>query len=89
MNVSAFPPSPVRIPHAAAQAAAEYRKVSGASEAAREPGAAESSLVEILTPEERAFFEQQMALGPLTYREGGTDREPADAPTGRRLDVRG
>ncbi len=89
MNVSAFPPSPVRIPQAAAQAAAEYRKISGASEVASEPAGAESSLIEILTPEERAFFEQQMALGPLTYREGGADREPVDAPTGRRLDVRG
>jgi len=48
-----------------------------------------ASLWHVLTPEERAFFEQAANLGPLTYRPG---REPAagpEPPTGRRLDVRG
>lgn len=51
--------------------------------------AAGRSLWEILTPEEREFFEQQASLGPLTYRPGQASRENAPAPTGRRIDVRG
>ena len=51
--------------------------------------AAGRSLWEILTPEERAFFEQQAPLGPLTYRPGGTSVDRAPAPTGRSIDVRG
>jgi hypothetical protein len=48
-----------------------------------------SSLWEVLTPEEREFFAQQQALGPLTYRRGGAPASDAPAPTGRRIDVRG
>jgi hypothetical protein len=55
----------------------------GPSGAAAQP----SSLWEILTPEERAFFTQQASLGPLGYRPGGQVSRPA-APTGQRLDVR-
>jgi len=54
----------------------------------REPVATRAaSLWEILTPEERAFFAEQAALGPLSYRPG-TAVAPATAPTGQRLDVR-
>jgi hypothetical protein len=50
------------------------------------PGVASPvSLWEILTPEERAFFAEQAALGPLSYAPGAA---PALAPTGQRLDVR-
>lgn len=49
----------------------------------------EPSLWELLTPEEREFFSQQAALGPLTYRPGSTAPESLPAPTGRRIDVRG
>ncbi len=45
------------------------------------------SLWEILTPEEREFFAQQAAMGPVSYRPGGQPA-PAAAPTGQRLDVR-
>lgn len=51
--------------------------------------AARRSLWEILTPEEREFFEQQASLGPVTYRPGRTSVDNASAPTGRRIDVRG
>jgi hypothetical protein len=47
------------------------------------------SLWEILTPEEREFFEQQAGLGPLTYHPGQRTRDGLSAPTGRRIDVRG
>ena len=51
--------------------------------------AARRSLWEILTPEEREFFEQQASLGPLTYHPSQMSRENVSAPTGRRIDVRG
>jgi len=47
------------------------------------------SLWDVLTPEEREFFAQQTALGPLSYRPGRGPAEHAPAPTGRRVDVRG
>jgi hypothetical protein len=50
-------------------------------------GSRATSLWEILTPEERAFFAEQAALGPLSYRPG-TATAPAIVPTGQRLDVR-
>jgi len=53
------------------------------------PSAVKGSLWEILTPEEREFFEQQASLGPVTYRPGRTSPQSVPAPTGRRIDVRG
>jgi len=53
------------------------------------PEAATPTLWDLLTAEEREFFSQQLAIGPLTYRPGGASRTDAAAPTGRRLDVRG
>ncbi len=49
--------------------------------------AREASLWETLTDDERAFFDQQAALGPLTYGKQRAASAPA-APTGQRLDVR-
>ena len=48
------------------------------------------SLWDMLTPEERDFFQQLATVGRLTYGPG-TPREDANAaaPTGRRIDVRG
>ena len=78
MNVSASPPSP----RDSAGAAGHRRRPqpAGVSEAAGDAPAAEPSLLEMLTPEERTFFAQQTALGPLTYGAGGA----AAARTGRR-----
>ncbi len=53
------------------------------------PPAGEATLWDVLTPEEREFFAQQTALGPLTYRPDGAARAGAPAPTGRRIDVKG
>lgn len=47
----------------------------------------ESSLWEVLTEEERSFFQQQALLGPLTYGKSRAAAAPS-APTGQRLDVR-
>lgn len=47
----------------------------------------ESSLWEVLTEEERSFFQQQALLGPLTYGKSQAAAAPS-APTGQRLDVR-
>lgn len=47
------------------------------------------SLQDILTPEERDFFDQVQALGPLSYSPRGPAAPAVDAPLGQRLDVRG
>jgi hypothetical protein len=49
----------------------------------------EASLWEVLTPEEREFFAQQTALGPMRYGPRRGAEAPLAAPLGRRLDVRG
>lgn len=78
--------TPVSIqPH---PAAAGGRPAPSAAARPAEAAAQPSSLWEILTPEERAFFTQQASLGPLSYRPGGP-AAPTAAPTGQRLDVRG
>jgi hypothetical protein len=59
-----------------------------ASPAAAAPPA-EATLWDLLTPEEREFFAQQSALGPITYRPGGRTAGTPPAPTGQRIDVRG
>lgn len=51
--------------------------------------AGRASLWEILTPEERAFFEEQLRIGPLTYSADRGDADGITPPTGRRIDVRG
>ena len=73
-------PSPVDRP--GERAAAPARKDATAATTA-------PALWDVLTAEEREFFAQQSALGPLTYRHGGTPAKDAPAPTGRRIDVRG
>ncbi len=47
----------------------------------------EVSLASILTPEERAFFEERASLGPLTYRPGPRTQQTA-GPRGQRIDLR-
>jgi hypothetical protein len=89
MNLSPLPPSFSRISQTPAQPGIVTRRPAESAEGPGDAAASEPSLLEILTPEERAFFEQQMALGPLTYRAGRADGDRASAPTGRRIDVRG
>ena len=48
-----------------------------------------ASLWEVLTPEERAFYLQQQALGSLTYRPNGNPGGSCSMPTGQRIDTRG
>lgn len=93
MNVSPLPLPPARTPQTSASASAQasgfLRRLAGPSDVGEDSSVAEPSLLQILTPEERAFFEQQMTLGPLTYRVGGNDNDRPTAPTGQRIDVRG
>jgi hypothetical protein len=49
----------------------------------------ESSLWELLTEDERAFFSQQASLGALTYGRARAAAPAPAAPLGQRLDVRG
>lgn len=79
------------LPPAAATHAPEPVARAHAPAAARpaaEASAHEAALRDVLSPDERAFFDQIAALGPLTY---GRPRghAPSLAPTGQRLDVRG
>lgn len=69
-------------------------RASGAAAPAASPAAsppsvpAELTLRDLLTDEERAFFDQLAQMGPLTY---GPRRGTAPAPTaplGQRIDVR-
>lgn len=64
------------------------RDATPATPAAAAP-AGETSLWEVLTPEERDFFTQQAALGPLRYGPRRASEAPVGAPLGQRLDVRG
>ena len=59
----------------------EGRGESAAS--AAPPKGADSSLWDMLTPEEREYFVRQAELGPLTY--GPRSAASPAAPTGRRL----
>jgi hypothetical protein len=64
-----------------------------AAEPAREGSAGaqpqQTSLWELLTPEEREFFAQQATLGSLTYRAAGSPSPDVPAPTGQRIDLKG
>ncbi len=49
-----------------------------------------ATLWELLTPEERTFFQQLATMGQLTYTPGDRpDDKNGAAPTGQRIDVRG
>ena len=53
------------------------------------PAAQEASFLDLLTAEERDFFAQQTALGPLTYGPRSERRDATPGPLGQRIDVRG
>lgn len=50
---------------------------------------ANEGLRAVLNEEERAYFDQIAALGPITYGRGGRSAPQAAAPRGLRLDVTG
>jgi hypothetical protein len=84
-------PAPRPAPAVASRPAEPATKTAAASTGPTEdaPDAAAPTLWDLLTAEERTFFTQQAALGPLTYRRDGGAKETPTAPTGRRIDVRG
>ncbi len=94
MNVNgSIPHRPVRPdPVAATRPAAP---VTGGGVAPANAGAAkaadarEGALWDVLTPEERDWFQQQAQLGPLTYGRPQHATSATTAPRGQRLDVRG
>jgi hypothetical protein len=81
-------PLPPNLPPAPASTPPAPRPEAPAAPAAAAPPAG-ASLWDLLTAEEREFFAEQAALGPLTYRPGGATPPGAPAPLGRRLDVKG
>lgn len=105
MSISGLPPSgganrianaygvnPRRTPAASTHPAAPAGSESaGKAEAAGKTGADQAfKLRSVLNDEERAYFDQISAMGPITYGPGskGTGMVP-EAPRGLRLDVRG
>jgi len=50
---------------------------------------ADTALLELLSPEERAVYERANAWGGLTYRADGKPADGLPVPTGRRVDLRG
>jgi hypothetical protein len=87
MNIDGSIPaslSPLRMPVPPLRPQPEAKAAEGAR-----PSAAESSLWNSLTAEEKEFFVQAANLGPVTYRPGCLRRDDPAAPVGQRVDVRG
>jgi hypothetical protein len=53
------------------------------------PVAQEASFLDLLTAEEREFFAQQTALGPLSYGPRTARPGVTPGPLGQRIDVKG
>jgi hypothetical protein len=51
--------------------------------------AQEASFLDLLTAEEREFFAQQTALGPLSYGPRTARPGATPGPLGQRIDVKG
>ncbi|MCE9600639.1 MAG: hypothetical protein K8S21_00310, partial [Gemmatimonadetes bacterium] len=67
------------------------RKTDAPTETSAPAAANGSSLWDLLTPEEQAFFSRQDTLGALTYGPGAATRQSRDtnpAPLGGRIDVK-
>jgi len=47
------------------------------------------ALWQVLTDEERAYFDAMSSLGPVSYGAGGASNAPVQAPLGQRIDVTG
>ncbi|MFB3908870.1 MAG: hypothetical protein ACE15D_10745 [Candidatus Eisenbacteria bacterium] len=89
----AFSAAPTRSAAAGGRAGQAAAAATGGRQAQEPPAAsslaAQSSFWDLLTPDEREFFEKQASLGPITYRPGGRPSDAMPAPTGQRIDVRG
>jgi hypothetical protein len=92
-SIRPFPelrPARVADPAAAAKAAAAPASTAAAPAAQQAQAPQQSTLWQLLTEDERAFFTQQAALGSATYRpsRAATAAPAPGAPTGQRIDVR-
>jgi hypothetical protein len=86
MNVSSA--SPI-VPRPAPPPAARTGGVAQPESSSASPDAQAKSLWDVLTPEEREFFECQAKLGAITYRPGAAAPLQSEAPLGGRIDVKG
>ncbi|MES2305361.1 MAG: hypothetical protein V4558_07630 [Gemmatimonadota bacterium] len=89
MTISRYTPStavprPVNPPTARPAAAPAAPTAARPSAAAR---AGDSALWNVLTDEERAFFLDMNALGPISYGPGGAKSSTPAAPLGQRIDI--
>ena len=90
MSIQGPASNPARIPFLPPTGTRAATPPRPAADTERAAGAEPASLWELLTPEERSFFQQLAATGRLTYAPGGKpDERNTAAPTGQRIDVRG
>lgn len=82
-------PDPVAPARPAAAVAGGVAAPAKGNAPAKPSDAREGALWDVLTPEERDWFQQQAQLGPLTYGRPQGSAASASAPRGQRLDVRG
>jgi hypothetical protein len=80
--LSTIPPIGSGVPPASATVnEPRARAASGAS--------SQSALWQVLTDEERAFFDSMATLGPVSYGPAGQSSANAGAPLGQRIDLHG
>lgn len=90
MNVQRPILPPLHLPEAAAPRSAARAGTAAPTAAAPAAASQESAtLWDVLTPEEREFFQQLHTLGALHYAPGKPAPTQANAPLGQRIDVRG
>jgi hypothetical protein len=90
MSIQGPSPNPSRLPILPPAGSRTPAAPRATSDPARAAATEPASLWELLTPEERTFFQQLATVGQLTYAPGkATDEANAAAPTGQRIDVRG
>lgn len=89
MSIQGPGSTPVRLPYVPATAPNPARAARPAATPEAAPAAEPASLWDLLTPDERTFFQQLSTLGRLSYGPGQKPEDSAAAPTGRRIDVRG
>lgn len=87
MTISRTTPSPI-VQRPVAPAPARPAAATTSSASATAARGTDSPLWNVLTDEERAFFLDLNAHGPISYGPRGAASQPPAAPLGQRLDVR-
>ena len=89
MTIPGSLPPAARVVDRAAKAYGVTPKAAPAPVKAAGSARGDEGLRAVLNDEEKAYFDQIAALGPITYGRGGRSAPQAAAPRGLRLDVTG